>query len=151
MSAISRLIAFTCSLGLLAQSGAGPAGSLAYRHAGEIWVQHLPDGVRMQVSRGGGEHPQWSASGRWLSFRQNRKFIVVPIVENRHDAVTLDAAGVWSPVKDELAFADATGLSILSLEGSLQSKRIVMGSVGDIAWSPDGTRLAFLINGRLWG
>ena len=69
MSAISRLIAFTCSLGLLAQSGAGPAGSLAYRHAGEIWVQHLPDGVRMQVSRGGGEHPQWSASGRWLSFR----------------------------------------------------------------------------------
>ena len=47
MSAISRLIAFTCSLGLLAQSGAGPAGSLAYRHAGEIWVQHLPDGVRL--------------------------------------------------------------------------------------------------------
>jgi Tol biopolymer transport system component len=142
------------SLVVFAQTGAAPSGTLAYRHAGEIWIQRVPDGVPIQISQGGGENPQWSPSGEWLSFRQNGKFIVVPIKGNRRDAVTLDAAGVWSPVKDEFAFADADGLAVLSFEGNLQQKRVVFRntkprSIGDLAWSSDGTRLAFLANG-LW-
>ena len=154
---LSALLAvLICSLLLFAQSASGPSGSLAFRRSGDIWVQHLPDGVPNRVSQGGGtERPQWSVSGEWLSYRQNGKLVVAPVNGNRREARLLDADAVWSPLKDELAFVDHAGLCLLSFDGNSESKRVLvpetrMQDPADPVWSPDGTRLAFLAQHRLW-
>ena len=63
--------------------------------------------------------------------------------------------GVWSPLKDELAFVDHDGLCLLSFDGNSESKRVLVPETriqdpADPIWSPDGTRLAFLAQRRLW-
>src|SRR5262245_26821872 len=146
----------TCSLVLFAQSTSGLSGTLAYRHAGDIWIKALPDGIPIQISQGGGaEFPKWSFSGQWLSFQQSGKFVIAALNENRRYARLLAVAGVWSPVKDELAFAEGNGLYVLSFTGNNQQQQLVLrsaesGQIGSIAWSPDGTRLAAVMGTHLW-
>ena len=141
---------------LFAQSVSGPSGTLAFRRGGDIWIKPLPDGAAVQMSQGGGaEYPEWSSSGQWLSFRQNGKLTVMPANGNRGERRVLDGSGVWSPMRDELAVADPDGLCVLSFDGNGQQKRVVLrrpksGSIGDIAWSPDGNRLGVTVNAHLW-
>src|SRR2546426_4222618 len=141
-----------CSLTLFAQNRAGPSGVLTYRHAGEIWIQRISDSVPIQISQGGGEYPKWSPSGQWLSFRQNGKFIVTPVNGNRRESRVLEEPGVWSPVRGELALADQDGLSVIAFDGDDPQKRVVIRApkCADIQWSPDGTRIAVLVNAHLW-
>src|SRR6266481_1473351 len=106
------------SLTLLGQNRTGPSGTLAYRHAGELWIRHIPDGAPIQISQGGGEYPKWSPSGQWLSFQQNGKFIVTPVNGNRRQERTFVGTVEWSPVRDELAFADQDGLAAITFEGN---------------------------------
>jgi len=146
------------ALALFAQGESGPAGTLAYRHGGNIWVKSLPDGAEKQISQGGGtEYPQWSVSGQWLSFRQNEKWIVTPANGDPQQMHVLEAGGPpeWSPLHDEVAFVAPEGLCVVSFDGNVPEKRVVLrgrkpGNIGDLAWSPDGTRFAFLMNGSLW-
>jgi Tol biopolymer transport system component len=154
--AFSCVAVLVCSLLLFAQTASGPAGTVAFRRASDIWIRHLPDGSLIQISQGGGaEYPKWSPSGQWLSFRQNKKFIVAHANGNQQEVRTLEVEGVWSPVRDEVAFADEDGLSVVSFERSDQQKRFVVPNtksrrIGGVAWSPDGNRFAFLSGQHLW-
>jgi WD40 repeat protein len=140
---------FVFSFIAIAQSPTRLAGKLAYVQKGDIWVQILTEGIPRQMSRGGqAGHPQWSASGHWLSFDQIHKVNLIPIEPIRQDTITLDTdRSAWSPKLDEIAFVDHGALAVLPLEPVIQQKRIifrqpVLGTITDFAWNPDGTRLA---------
>src|SRR6266487_75216 len=74
-------------------------GKLAYVQEGNIWVQVLTEGISRQMSQGGqADHPQWSASGRWLSFDQTDRVNVIPIETIQQDTITLETdRSAWSP------------------------------------------------------
>src|SRR6266550_8039330 len=87
------LCAFVCVFGFIAiaQSPTRLTGKLAYVQEGDIWVQILTEGTPHQMSQGGrADHPQWSASGHWLSFDQIKKVNVIPIEPIRQDRITLE-------------------------------------------------------------
>jgi Tol biopolymer transport system component len=133
----------------IAQSPTWLTGKLAYVQEGNIWVQVLTEGIPRQKSQGGqAYHPQWSASGHWLSFDQTDKVNVIPIELIRQDAITLETdSSAWSPKLDEIAFVDHGDLAVLRPEPVIQQKRIIFrkpdpGNITDLAWNPDGTSLA---------
>jgi len=133
----------------IAQSPTQGTGKLAYVQEGNIWVQVLTEGIPRQISQGGqADHPQWSASGHWLSLDQTKKVNVIPIEPIRKDTITLETdRSAWSPKLDEIAFVDHGALAVLRLEPVIQQKRIIFrgpdpGNITDFAWNPDGTSLA---------
>jgi Tol biopolymer transport system component len=152
----SAIVIVTCSFVAFAHPSSTPSGTLAYVRSGNIWIKALPDGAPTQISHGGGaDSPKWSASGRWLSYRQNGKLNVTASDGNPQDTHVLDATAVWSPVREELAFADTDGLYVLSFSGNTPQQKLLLStakstSVGAIAWSPDGTRLAIVRHSQLW-
>src|SRR5882672_5871748 len=140
------LCAFVLVFGFaaIAQSPTRLTGKLAYVQEGNIWVQ-----VLRQTSQGGqAVHPQWSASGQWLSFDQSETVNVIPIEPIRKDTITLETdRSAWSPKLDEIAFVDHGALAVLRLEPVIQQKRIIfhkpdLGNISDFVWNPDGTSLA---------
>jgi len=143
-------LVFVSGFTAIAQSPARLTGKIAYIQEGNIWVQVLTEGIRRQLSQGGqAYHPQWSASGHWLSFNQSEKVNVIPIdLFGRNDTITLEAdRSAWSPKLDEIAFVDHGALAVLRLEPVIRQKRIVFrqpapGNIADFEWNPDGTSLA---------
>lgn len=140
---------FVFGFAAIAQSPTRLAGKLAYVQEGNIWVQVLTEGIPRQVSQGGqADHPQWSASGHWLSFDQTNKVNVIPIEPIRQDTVTLETdRSAWSPKLDEIAFVDHGALAVLRLEPVIRQKRVILRkpdpeNITDFAWNPDGTSLA---------
>jgi dipeptidyl aminopeptidase/acylaminoacyl peptidase len=122
------------------------SGKLAFVNDGNIWIKALPDGMPIQVSQGGGaEFPQWSPSGHWLTFHQNKKIVAVSDSRERRE-ITADRSA-WSPYRDELAFVDQDGLCVIRLDAGDQQKRVVLrnsasAQVSGFAWSPDSTAFA---------
>jgi TolB protein len=140
---------FVFGVTAIAQSPTRLTGTLAYVQEGNIWVQVLTEGISHQMSQGGqADHPQWSASGHWLSFDQSETVNVIPIEPIRKDTITLETdRSAWSPKLDEIAFVDHGALAVLRLEPVIQQKRIIfrkpdLGNISDFVWNPDGTSLA---------
>jgi Tol biopolymer transport system component len=147
----SWLCVFVCVFGFtaIAQSPTRLTAKLAYLQEGNIWVQVLTEGIPRQMSQGGQpDHPQWSASGRWLSFDRSETVNVIPIQPIRHDTITLETGrSAWSPKLDEIAFVDHGALAVLRVEPAIQQKRVIfpkpdLGHISDFVWNPDGTSLA---------
>jgi len=140
---------FVFGVTAIAQSPTRLTGKLAYVQEGNIWVQVLTEGISHQMSQGGqAYHPQWSASGHWLSFDQSETVNVIPIEPIRKDTITLETdRSAWSPKLDEIAFVDHGALAVLRLEPVIQQKRIIfhkpdLGNISDFVWNLDGTSLA---------
>ena len=103
----------------------------------------------------------WSSDGGWLAFGAGREVWVVDTVTNElrrvsgHAATDLD----WRPGTDELAISD-NGLYVYTVAtGEIRS--LDVEGVTHLAWSPDGTGIAFerlvtsasgesRYNGTLW-
>jgi Tol biopolymer transport system component len=49
----------------------------------------------------------------------------------------------WSPDSSTLAFAGADGLYVISRDGTNLHRILAMRGITSVAWSPDGTRIAF--------
>ncbi|MEA3408380.1 MAG: hypothetical protein U9R48_09935 [Chloroflexota bacterium] len=138
-------------------------GRLAYVQGGDVWVRALPDGEPQRLTTDGhNSEPRWSPSGQWLAFRRgdfNRVWIMRADGEISRQANQGRPVGAfaWSPTEDHLAYVDASN-GELHVQGAdaEQSEALVrevrddpltpppeqQRSVGDIAWSPDGTRIA---------
>lgn len=132
-------------------------GKLAFVKGGDVWVKDLPDGEAVQLTKDGTtREPRWSASGRWISFSKDT--VAGPEVwimqEDGRNAHRLDAPpvskGVWSSVRDEMAYGSNGGLNVVNADGS--GRRELLPPVGEdavrvgaarLAWSPDGARIAF--------
>ncbi len=146
-------------------------GDLAFVSSGQLDVLS-DDGTLAEVDgpTGGGfdSNPAWSPDGRWLAFLHtgpNQGFEVsaptlwlVEAGASRATEVTVSGVGTfaWSPVAPVLAFTEAVpnepsvAVSVdervwLDQPGSTPiSLDVGTGhGVGELAWSPDGTELAF--------
>lgn len=141
-------------------TGAKPM--LAYVFGGDIWVKAMPDGEAHQLTKDGdNQSPQWSASGQWLTFVKNPNAPELWAIQSdgtnaQQIDVTVgqDVYG-WSPTEDKLALAKGAQITFYSFENGAPPKTEgttdvgvpeSSGTIGKVAWSPNGQQLAFTLS-----
>ena len=130
-------------------------GKLAFIRDGNLWAKDLPDGTAVQLTKdGGSREPRWSASGQWLSFSKSSPSGLEAWIARADgtEAHRLEPSsvskGIWSPVRDEVAYGLKGGLYLVNADGSGRREVVPPSgkeSVGAtrLAWSPDGQWIAF--------
>jgi hypothetical protein len=142
--------AFSAAGGRIAFSAGTPAtGSSGVRR--DIWIRGLTDGTSMVAIRGGVD-PTWSARN-WIAYELAQApevWMARPGGGGRQRLVR-GSEPTWSPHGMKLAFVRGSSIRILDL--ATRHVRLVERGLGatDLAWSPDGRRLAYtLFDGGLW-
>lgn len=141
-------------------------GRLAYVQGGDIWIRTLPDGEPQRLTTDGlNSQPRWSPSGEWLAFRKEALDQVWIMRVDGEEVRPLNEGNpidtfAWSPVEDRLACvglpqgelyvqgADETEPATLVQDvwgDPVTPPPEVKRSVGQVAWSPDGTRIAYTL------
>jgi Tol biopolymer transport system component/tetratricopeptide (TPR) repeat protein len=141
-------------------------GALAYVQGGDVWVRSFPDGERRRLTTDGRNRaPRWSPTGEWLTFRKGEHDQVWIIWTEGKDAYAINEgipveAYAWSPGEDRLAYADAPNGELHVQSAGAPHPRVLVQdtwenpatpppqqqrSVREIAWSPDGTRIAYTL------
>ncbi|MGB8648713.1 MAG: SpoIID/LytB domain-containing protein, partial [Anaerolineae bacterium] len=96
-----------------------------------------------------GARPQWDRAGRLLYARQGRAQALNVGTADHHilSAQTLPANWVASPGGDRIALVSSDGLHLIGNGNDIRAftARGGMRVQGELRWSHDGTRLAFLI------
>src|ERR1051325_5828708 len=102
--------------------------------------------------------PAWSPDGAWLSVRELAGDGQPPALETIEVATArtvlssnLFGSALWSPAEDRIAYLTPEGAVIASPDAS---DSVSLAGVGSIAWSSDGTQLAYAqtnaAGGGLW-
>jgi Tol biopolymer transport system component len=137
----------------IAVTNAVGCGDVVCAHQ-EIWIVDVASGSRRRLTRHGIQ-PSWSPDGRHIAYTHvTVGGEVEPVWHMKLMVARADGTGAarellrgawfpaWSPRGDLIAVASG-GLVVVSPDGS--GRRIVTRDLrGPFAWSPDGTRLAFI-------
>lgn len=127
-------------------------GKLAYVQGGDVWVEKLPDGAPQRLTTDGrNRDPRWSPSGEWLAFRKGDYQVWVMYAASGEGRPLNDGAAVdafaWAPATDRLAYvAGGNELRVIDADGDEPATLVPQapaGQIGQIAWSPDGTGVAY--------
>jgi Tol biopolymer transport system component len=118
----------------------------------EVWVMRKDQTDTHAVATGVGCATtlvllSWSPTGDRIvgDCRGNNQF-VINVADNTYYSLTqrwgrLVEAPDWSPVGDKLLYVRYPNAYVANLDGS--GETLVLSSAKDVAWSPDGTRIAF--------
>jgi hypothetical protein len=136
----------------------GARGKLAYVRDGDLYVYDLKEGAERRMTRTGGvKTPHWSGGGGWLSFEREGKLWAITLDGARTVSVPggdVPSSGVWGPRSARLAYASSDGSLQLYDPGSGEGTRRTLVQSGsgvgsNLAWSTDGTRVAYERHERL--
>ena len=108
----------------------------------------------------GGSEAAWSPDGRSVAFRREvldeQWIFVMPGVGGDARRIAAGTSPEWSPDGSSIAFSDESGslLRVVDVKGGLP-RRVGLRQLGDFqgarsplfAWSPDGTRIAYVAEG----
>ncbi|MCP2309140.1 hypothetical protein [Kitasatospora paracochleata] len=128
-----------------------------------VWMMRLDGTERQRVVAGGG-WPSWSPDGREIAFERNRRIHRVtvptlgPVTESEVDTGPGEARSpAWEPVggpgHGRIAYVtlvdQVQALAVVPTSGADRRAEVLARGSGesaaeDVAWSPDGTALAFL-------
>lgn len=133
----------------------GPSGrgKVAYVQYGDLWIRPLPEGEVVRLTDDGlNSQPLWSPSGRYLAFRKDVELMTVDTASGIVRSWTTPVnTYLWSPAGDVLAYVAGSGILRLAVVDMTVGTEVtlippevgVLGSIGDIAWSPDGQAIAY--------
>jgi Tol biopolymer transport system component len=111
-----------------------------------LWMMHS-DGSklhRITIGRGNPSDPSWSPNGKRIVFADHQDIYVVRTngsgLKRLTRASALEGAPAWGPY-GEIVFGRGRNLWRMKPDGSGQ--RLLARGVGEVSWSPGGSRLAF--------
>jgi Tol biopolymer transport system component len=109
--------------------------------------------VLRQFGTGLSTRPAWSPNGRWIAYSAGTSIVVatttgrtVTEIQSRY----LYGGPVWSRDSRRIAFAEVRELDIGSLRtvqvvnADGTGRRVLLGNATDLAWSPNGSRIAYV-------
>ncbi len=137
-------------------------------HAEDLWVTDVITGFSEKLTDGSIEvsGPAWSPDGRKILFEASdgdRDIFVIPgaggsVTNLTADRAPDDFAPQWSPDGSRIAFVSAEDPDAIYVMDSRGEKRLAVaeydpgdtlcpGGLGSLAWSPDGSTLAYAARG----
>jgi Tol biopolymer transport system component len=131
-----------------------PASASPVPEPPELWVMNA-DGTdqRLLVSDADwSPHPSWSPDARFLAYTANHGKISVVPADGSAQAVTIASGdhADWSPDGSSIAFVHTPAgngapgtLYVSRPDGSAMTPVAADAAPGGVAWSPDGTRIAY--------
>jgi Tol biopolymer transport system component len=133
------------------QATGSPAGSVslgkvAYVLDGDIYTVDLPSSLPQRLTTDGtNASPRWSPSGDWLIFRRLNSYWVMR-ADGSDARVLQEGYAVWAARDDRLAYTSGPGTVVVAnADGSGRLELPAPpGTPAGLAWSPDGSWLAFV-------
>ncbi|MEM8532251.1 MAG: hypothetical protein AAGF95_15505 [Chloroflexota bacterium] len=135
---------------------ASVSGCIAYVQNGDVWIHRSTDEQPVRLTQEGNLHtPRWSPSGSWLAYHQNQGSLRITNADGVTHTFT-DASPyhlfAWSPTADQIAYISQSGaLIVANTQGARRelvsptNQNQQETSVRSMAWSPDGTHLAYSV------
>ena len=118
-------------------------GTLAWIDGGGLWIRELPDGLAVNIVSGMGFHaPRFSASGRWLTYKNRDEKLSVVRSDGQAGASFEEEDAIWLPSEDRLAILRDDHVIVL---GSNDSWKMATQSPAAAlpCFSPGGDRYVF--------
>ena len=113
-------------------------GFVAYIQGGDIWVRRVPDGPPLRLTADGrNRSPQWSPSGRWLSFRKDGVLWLIRSDGTGAREIPEVESYRWSPVADHLAYVHQKRAALMLIAEDALPNTDQSGN-GVALFEPDG-------------
>ncbi len=136
-------------------------GKVAYIDGGDIYVKSLPDGQAQRLTTDGhNSRPEWSPSGDWITFNKDTDVWLMRADGSLAHKIPVAYDYAWALKADRLAYVQHSDIYIIEGNALGQSDQAGEGNaiyksppateaefstVGKVAWNPDGSQLAFIL------